>query len=429
MEQQSKFETVVSQLNLEKVIQDLSGIHASTKPGTCPLCGHHDCFHLLASDKSNRTNLNLFKCFSCGETGNVVQFVTKYKKFSDNDYTCDELIDTYGIDYKDDTPVDPEYKAYVSFCSTLSYIFTNEYIKAGLTYFEDRGISREVIDKYALGYCPEMLTYKEKDGSESSIDYWSLLCKLSPVIPQGFFGSNHEFLFKNRLIIPIRDFKGNIVGFGGRSLDPKAPKYVNTGENKFFNKSKLLFNLNVARGYPSVIVVEGYMDALSLITTGTMNVVATMGTAVSNYHLAVFKNKKIILSLDNDSAGRQATLDLIIKHRDIRFDIVLDYFFKDFNEALMNGFKPKDIIYTERGPLFLLRHFHENNMFSNVEIRDEIYRTFARLIGADHKLYLKEFPINTIYTPVELDYFWKKFHRAYKKIGVVREGQYNIGGR
>ena len=183
-------------------------------------------------------------------------------------------------------------------------------------YLNDRGFSEEQIKEFNFGLSPTGLStlvdHLKKVGvkSTSAVE--------SGLVQKWADNTWHDF-FVDRLTIEIRDEDNNLVGFGGRSLGNKTPKYINTPQTELFNKSELLFGLNIAKESISnskeCVIVEGYMDVFAAHSEGFNNVVACMGTSITFDQLKKANNyaKKIILCLDSDVAGRRASVNNLIK--------------------------------------------------------------------------------------------------------------------
>lgn len=179
-----------------------------------------------------------------------------------------------------------------------------------LAYLAGRGISREIIASFGIGYAlnnfTALVTSLGKRGCQPQV------LEAAGLAAQGRSGYYDKF--RNRVIIPIRDARGRIVGFGGRVLDNSTPKYLNTAETQWFNKRRLLFGLDIAlkaiRKSGKAVVVEGYMDAISLHAAGFDNVVASMGTAFSQEQAKLLQRlaDEVIFCYDSDSAGRKASV-------------------------------------------------------------------------------------------------------------------------
>ncbi len=185
--------------------------------------------------------------------------------------------------------------------------------KPGRAYLEKRGISPEVAEEFQLGYAPdewEVLT-RYLRGREYNLDDALEIGLLS----QRDGGNGPYDRFRGRFLFPIRDRQGRVVGFGGRALsDEQQPKYLNTPQSPLFDKSHLLYGIDRAtdpiRKQQEVVIVEGYVDALTAHQFGYRNVVATMGTALTEQQVGLVKRlaPRIVLALDADAAGQLAML-------------------------------------------------------------------------------------------------------------------------
>ena len=182
---------------------------------------------------------------------------------------------------------------------------------AARSYLEGRGVSPEAIESFALGWAaPGGDVLK---GGLRTQGFSEELMQQAGLLHRSAQGHVRD-LFRGRLLFPIRDAQGNTVGFGGRSLDDTPPKYLNTPQTPLFNKSTLLYALDAAadpiRLGGEAVVVEGYMDALMAHQHGFTNVVASMGTALTERQVAqlVGLAKSVVLALDPDTAGQEATI-------------------------------------------------------------------------------------------------------------------------
>jgi DNA primase len=179
-------------------------------------------------------------------------------------------------------------------------------------YLAQREINRETISRFQLGYALDdwqaLGDYLQQRGYQRG----DILA--AGLIIEREDGSGHYDRFRGRLIIPIRDERGGVVGFGARALDDSTPKYINSPQTPVFDKSTILFGLDLAKGAIRreglAIIVEGYMDVLMAHQHQIANVVASMGTALTEDHLRLLKrfSKRLALALDADAAGYQATL-------------------------------------------------------------------------------------------------------------------------
>jgi DNA primase len=179
-----------------------------------------------------------------------------------------------------------------------------------LAYLEWRGLTRQTIEKFGLGLSPRdgesLKNHLVKQGF--SLEQLSL----AGVVTSGDTGPRRD-LFRNRLMIPIRNAQGDLAGFGGRALDDSNPKYLNSPRTPVFDKGRILYALHFAREavrQQGIVVVEGYMDAIMAHQHGFNNVVASMGTALTEHQVAEVRRltSNITMALDADAAGQQATL-------------------------------------------------------------------------------------------------------------------------
>ena len=183
--------------------------------------------------------------------------------------------------------------------------------KDGLEYFKSRGYKKSTITRFGLGYAPNewraLLTHMRGLGYSYEELYEANLANRSDKDGKiSYYDS-----FRNRVMVPIIDVRGNVVAFGGRVLDDSKPKYINTSDTLVYKKSLGVFGLNFAKNSPekTLILVEGYMDAISLHEAGFTNAIACLGTALTSEmaHLLSRYAEEIILSYDADEAGQKAT--------------------------------------------------------------------------------------------------------------------------
>jgi DNA primase len=192
-------------------------------------------------------------------------------------------------------------------------LLTSPMAQKAIKYIEKRGISQDITELFQLGYSKneftDLLDYlKQKGYNESEMLLSGLIIKTDN-------GVLHD-RFKNRLMFSIRDMNGRYSGFGARALDDSMPKYMNSPQNPVFDKSSCLYGIDKARqeirNKNEVIIVEGYMDVLTSHQFGWRNTVASMGTALTNKQVGILKRltRNIILALDTDTAGEEATLNI-----------------------------------------------------------------------------------------------------------------------
>lgn len=258
----------------------------------------------------------IFNCFTCKTGGNVFSFVMKYENVS-----FPEAIKIvakkigYNLKSNYDDVVENKYKKeYEIMNFAAKYYMNNINSKEGLEarkYLDKRGITSEIIKEFNIGLATDKPSdlyniLNKKNYSLDELDKLGLVNK---------YNLDVFDTFQNRIIIPIEDIKGQIVGFTGRIYhnEKDIAKYINTKETIIFKKGNILFNFHNARNYirekKQAILVEGNMDAIKLSAKGIKNVIALMGVALSKEQIIILKklNVPIILMLDNDSAGLNAT--------------------------------------------------------------------------------------------------------------------------
>ncbi|MEM1171990.1 MAG: DNA primase [Cyanobacteria bacterium P01_H01_bin.35] len=272
------------------------------------------------------TTKQMYYCFGCGAGGNSLKFLMEIGKSSFSDVVLD-LARRYQIQIKTESPENrQEFQRQISLREKLYEILAmaNSFYqhalrqpqgKIALDYLQiSRQISQETIQKFQLGYAP--------NGWETIYGYLveqkgfpvELVEKAGLILPRKS-GTGYYDRFRDRLIIPINDVQGRVIGFGGRTLTDEQPKYLNSPETELFDKGKILFALDKAKTaiakQDKAVVVEGYFDAIALHAAGINNVVASLGTALSSTQikqlLRYTESKQIILNFDADRAGIQAT--------------------------------------------------------------------------------------------------------------------------
>lgn len=261
------------------------------------------------------TDTQSFYCFGCGAGGDVITFIMGIENLEFSE-AVKLLAERSGIQIPEQNHesgyADKKRKIYEANREAGNYFYLNMIKgsdKRGLNYFAERKLSPQTIRKYGLGYAPDswdsLYKHMKSKGfsDETLIDAW--LCAKSEKN-----GKLYD-IFRNRVMFPIVDLRGNVIGFGGRVLDDSKPKYLNTNKTLVFDKGNNLFSLNFARNSPSkkLILTEGYMDVISLNQAGFENAVATLGTAVTSSHAAKIKRycDELILCYDSDNAGQKAS--------------------------------------------------------------------------------------------------------------------------
>lgn len=259
----------------------------------------------------------IFKCFGCGEGGDVLAFLMKINNQNFKE-VIEEQAAALGIELpkssKDSSKYKEEKERLLGAMDEAMKFYHNNLLKndRALEYLEKRGVGEVAIGKFFLGLAPnsnfELKEYlREKKYTNDEMYKAGLL-----------YEKNGDFLdrFKNRIIIPIMDVNSNTIAFGARAImDGQNPKYLNSPDSSIYNKSSVLFGLNRAKDYikqeDSVVIMEGYFDVISAHCAGVQNAVASCGTALTPQHIKLIAryspSRKIYLAFDSDSAGQKAT--------------------------------------------------------------------------------------------------------------------------
>lgn len=279
--------------------------------GRCPFHNEKTPSFTVSSEKQ------IYKCFGCGEAGNVISFVMKTRNMAFPE-AVKLLGEKVGIVVDDaDSPgkssaANEKFKRmYDINIQAARYFYTNlKRFKAPYEYLKGRGITDETIKKFGIGFALDnwqgIRSYlKQRGFSEEEILELGLTTKNEK--------GNIYDRFRNRIIFPVFNVSGRVIGFGGRVLDDSKPKYLNSPETPIFHKGTNLYGLNLAiknNQARTVIMVEGYMDVISLSQQGVTNVVATLGTALTEGQCKLLKRyiDTVIVSFDSDVAGQNATI-------------------------------------------------------------------------------------------------------------------------
>lgn len=291
--------------------------------GLCPFHNEKSPSFSVSQEKQ------IYKCFGCGESGNVITFVMKNKNMNFID-AVKYLADRANILLEDETRVNPTAKKkellYKVNVEAGRFFYSNlRSNKIAMEYFLNRGIRQETIKRFGLGYAKDswnsLLFHLRKQGFSDN-----LLLEAGLVLDSQKTGNKYD-RFRNRVMFPVFDYRGKVIGFGGRVLDDSKPKYLNSPETLVFQKGTNLYGLNFAiksnMKERYFIMVEGYMDLITLHQYGITNVVASLGTALTVNQARLLKRyaDKVIISYDADVAGQTATLRGLEILKDAGFDV------------------------------------------------------------------------------------------------------------
>ncbi|MEO5909483.1 MAG: DNA primase [Pelobium sp.] len=313
---------------VEEVVGDFVHLkkRGTSMIGLCPFHNEKSpSFHVSPSK-------GIFKCFGCGKGGDSVNFIMEHEKYSYPE-ALKYIANKYNIEVEE-TEVSPEFKQEQDRRESL-YIVSNYAAKffeksmweseegktIGLSYFKERGFREDIIKKFELGYSPDEWSALQEaavaDGYQQNfLEEVGLLIKND----QGRIYDR----FRGRVMFPIHNFTGRVIGFGGRTLktDKAVPKYVNSPESDIYHKSNVLYGLFQAkkaiRDLDNCYLVEGYADVLSVQQAGVENVVASSGTSLTTEQIRLIGRftKSVTILYDGDAAGIKASLrglDMILE--------------------------------------------------------------------------------------------------------------------
>ncbi len=401
------FQELILQIKSQIPINELISEYVSLKKSgrsyvaLCPFHDDHKPSMHVNPDKG------IFKCFSCGTGGDVIYFYSQINKKKWSEAIVD-IASKYGfkVEYGEENQLEFQIKnkLYEVNRTALDFFKKNLFSENGadaLNYLMNtREFSKELVDKYEMGFAlkswDSLLTYfsKEKQYPQELI------------IASGLFvpkenSNNYYDRFRDRVIVPIFDDAGKVIGFGGRTIANEEPKYLNSPETLVFNKGSNLYGLNFAKEEIKksnhVILTEGYFDVISAHKHGLLNTVATLGTALTPYQgrlLGKFtESKKVYLCMDSDNAGKKA-VESIFKltnnpENQISLDVevVSDLGAKDLDEALKqnNLLEFKNRIQNSQKLIYFIfdriikKYSSSDSDFDKKNILDEIIQTVTEI--------------------------------------------------
>lgn len=377
--------------------------------GLCPFHNEKTPSFSVSSEKQ------IYKCFGCGEAGNVITFLMKtrgltfidaVKILADKANIELQLNDENG-DIK--SVYDKLYKINVEAARYFYYSLKKS--KTSTAYFVNRGITEDTIKKFGLGYSVEswdsiIMHLKSKGFSDLDMLSAGLIVKKQ--------NSNSYYdRFRNRVMFPVFDYRGRVIGFGGRVLDDSKPKYLNTSETPVFKKGINLYGLNFAiksNTIKEIIVVEGYMDCVALHQYGITNVVASLGTALTINQAKLLKRyaSKVIISYDADVAGEMATIRglEVLKNVGLQVSVLSIPQGKDPDEYIRNNGREAFIsLIKEAKSLIEYRMYKERqnmdlkNPESIIQYAEKALSILQELDAIEREVYIKQLSEETNIKP------------------------------
>jgi len=307
-----------------------------------------------------------YHCFSSGEHGNIFDFLMKTKSIGFGEAVRALAVEAGMQPYRFsnfDQKKDLRFQTYKNIFKEYSNYFHHQLFnsnKEALEYISKRGLKKNTIEEFQLGYVPWQNNFYEelsKKYSEEEINLTGLYYKNDKT-------GKYIDRFNSRILFPVNNISGDIIAFGGRIIrEGKLAKYINSPETEFYKKGNVIFNLDKAKDSRAetdeVLIVEGYMDVLSVYTSGVKNVIANSGTALTERQISLIWKffSSPIICLDGDESGQKAALriaeklfPLINEKNKIYFSIMPngtdpdDYIKNNGKEGLLNLLKEKEII-------------------------------------------------------------------------------------
>ena len=303
----------IDELIARNPIEDVVGHYVNLKRsganlfGLCPFHGEKTASFSVAPDKG------IYYCFGCHKGGGVINFMMEIEGLTYPD-AVRSLAKRAGMQVPEDEQYQSRYhhQERLWALSREAARFFNAQLyqpagERGLAYAQRRGMPKSTLTKFGIGFAPDAWTALTDAMRRKGYTDQELID--SGLVSQK--GDRIYDRFRNRLMFPIIDVRGNVIGFGGRVMDDSTPKYLNSPETVIFNKRKNLFALNLAKKtkLPYLILVEGYMDAVALHQYGFDCAVASLGTSLTEDHAALLTRytEQVMLIYDGDEAGQRAT--------------------------------------------------------------------------------------------------------------------------
>ncbi len=385
--------------------------------GLCPFHKEKSPSFAVSPDKQ------IFHCFGCGAGGNVIHFVSKIEGLDFKD-TLEVLANRIGMElpaldnYEDDKTAYLKSKVYEINKIAAEFYHENLYkptSKVAQEYIKKRKLDNRTLKAFLIGYSgnyDELYKILKQKGFKEEEMLASSLIKKSQ-------DGNYVDSFRKRLMFPIQDVRERVIAFGGRVLDDSKPKYINSPENIVYSKGRNLFGLNVAKKYDTkkIIIVEGYMDAISLYQRGITNVVASLGTAMTEAQGRLLRrsSQQVILGYDADGAGQAA----ILRGMDILQNLGCD-----IRVLQIEGAKDPDEYVVKYGP----ERFQKcvDNSISLVEFKVKILKKELNIENTNDKIkFLNEMAkiLAKIANQMEREIYIDKLSKEYKisKEAIVAE--------
>lgn len=423
--QELKFKTDIEDIISTYVTLRKNG---STSKGLCPFHNEKTPSFTVYNDTQS------FYCFGCGAGGDAVTFI---KKIENLDYidAVKLLAQRAGLQMPDNNSYDDSLskkRRRVLEINRETAKFYYSYLispqgRVGLDYFLNRGLSMNTIKRFGLGFAPDewdsLLKHLKSKGYRPSEMVEAGVVKIGR-------NNNYYDTFKNRVMTPIIDVRGNVIAFGGRVLDDSKPKYINTSDTIVYKKTNELFALNLAKdsGKDNLILCEGYMDVIAMHQAGFTNAVAGCGTALTNEQVRLISRyaKEVILAYDADEAGQKALNKAVslFKQTDVKVKIPTlvggkdpDEIIKKYGRDKFKGMLDGASNDTEFALLEIRKKYNVTTSQGKIDFLNEALKVLAGVSPIEQDIYISrlsdELSVDKSSIKIQLDSYVKK--RAYRQ--------------
>ena len=391
----------------------------------------------------------MYYCFGCGAGGNVITFMMEKENMSfpeamtylaDRAHISLEQTESEG-DHSQEAHKNAILEIYTKAAKFYYYTMMSKEYAFSLNYFTRRDMTLGTIKKFGLGYAPSqynmLYNYLKKEGYDDALLLESGLCMQSEKS-----GRLYD-RFSDRVMFPIFNTNKKVIAFGGRVLDDRQPKYMNSAESVLFDKSRTLYGLHLARTqkHPYYILVEGYMDVIAMHQAGFTQTVASLGTAFTSGHARLLKRytNQVIILYDSDQAGKNATLRAIpiLRNEGIHINVLQledgkdpDEFLKKFGQDKM-----QKLLENAKSDIWfrvttLQQAYHLDIPDQKIKFLQEVSQIIAELPSTiEQSVYTKEiaqkFQIDQIALEVEIKkYYNDKLVHSNNKITYTKKVDY-----
>lgn len=397
----SAIEEIKNRCNIVDIVSSLVNLKktGSNYKGLCPFHNEKTPSFVVSEAKQ------IFTCFGCGATGDAIEFVMKYYNLTFPE-AIERLALQYGVNlpssYADQKKNKEGYFEINRQAARFFYDSFTQKANPGFSYMTKRGIEPKILQAFGVGYADEewrsLTDFFASKGIEKE-----LLIELGLVSEKN--GRVYD-KFRDRIMFPIINTRSKVIGFGGRIISEGEPKYLNSQESEIFQKKYNLFGLNITRNEIQkegcAILVEGYMDVIGLYQHGVRNVVASLGTALTEHQARLLKRytEKIVICFDSDAAGIDAALRGIDILRDAKLDVKIlhiidgkdpdEYIKKHGKDDFLTLIEQKSLSDVDYKIAFLKKKFRLSDTSESVKFLQKAAEILRKLTPVEADLYIRK---------------------------------------